>query len=128
MLVSRFDEGLPVEEKWRRDGGAEIKETRRWRYEDCIVLQAQALPLLECGACVRTCSARHAVAFGVVARGRQVLARRAVHARRCRQGRCCVLPGAARHAVRLSVARRVLACAQTVANQRQRVSGIACNR
>ena len=94
--------------------------------EKGIALEVQVRMLQDCETCIRTCSARHAVGLRVVGRGRQVLAGRAVHARGRQKWRCCVLPGPALDAVRLSVARRVLACAQTVANQRQRVSGIAC--
>ena len=49
--------------------------------ENGIAMEVQVRMLQDCETCIRTCSARHAVAFGVVARGRQVIAGRAVHAR-----------------------------------------------
>ena len=79
--------------------------------------------LEDCETCIRTCSARHTVGLRVVGR---VLSGRTIHACGRRQWRRCVLPGPARHAVRLSDARRVLACTQTTAKERQRVSSVAC--
>ena len=81
--------------------------------ENGIAMEVQVRMLQDCETCIRTCSARHTVGLRVVARGRQVLSSRTVHARGRRQWRYCVLARAALHALRLSVAHRVLSCAQT---------------
>ena len=110
---------VSLAEKWHRDAGTGTSEMDGDE-ENGIAMEVQVRMLEDCETCIRTCSARHAVGLRVVARGRQVLAGRAIHARGRRQWRRCVLPGPARHAVRLSVARRVLACTQTAAKERQR--------
>ena len=91
--------------------------------ENGIAMEVQVRMLEDCETCIRTCSARHTVGLRVVGR---VLSGRTIHACGRRQWRRCVLPGPARHAVRLSVARRVLACTQTAAKERLRVSSVAC--
>ena len=108
---------VSLAETWHRDAGTGTSEMDGDE-ENGIAMEVQVRMLEDCETCIRTCSARHAVALRVVDRGRQVLAGRAVHARGRRQWCCCVLPGPAHHAVRLSVARRVLACTQPAAKER----------
>ena len=108
---------VSLAKKWHRDAGTGTSVMDADE-ENGIAMEVQVRMLQDGETCIRTCSARHAVGLRVVGRGRQVLAGRAVHARGRQKWRCCVLPGPALDAVRLSVARRVLACAQTVAHQR----------
>ena len=75
---------VQLAEKWHRDAGAGTSEMDGDE-ENGIAMEVQVRMLQDCETCIRTCSARHAVGLRVVARGRQVLARRTVNARRRRR-------------------------------------------
>ena len=71
---------VSLAEKWHRDAGTGTSEMDGDE-ENGIAMEVQVRMLQDCETCIRTCSARHAVGLRVVARGRQVLAGRAIHAR-----------------------------------------------
>ena len=70
---------VSLAEKWHRDAGTGTSEMDGDE-EKGIAMKVQVRMLQDCETCIRTCSARHAVGLRVVARGRQVLAGRAIHA------------------------------------------------